>query len=205
MEQKVNYQKEYEKTIAQLDDRSHSLLLHCCCAPCASHCLSVTAERFDVSAFFYNPNIFPPDEYFIRLNELKRLVESMPLPRKVSVIEGDYEPDDFFAVSAGLENAPERGERCKKCFLLRLSETARTAKKQGYEYFGTTLTLSPLKDARLINETGKKLADIYCVKWLPADFKKHNGYLHSIELSNQYGLYRQNYCGCVFSRNGTKT
>lgn len=202
MNTKINFQKEYEKVVEQIKDGNpHSLLLHCCCAPCASHCLTVVTKDFDTSAFFYNPNIFPTEEYLYRLEELIRLTKSMPLPRPVRVIEGTYCPQDFFEVAKGLENAPERGERCYACFTLRLTETARAARTGGFEYFGTTLTLSPKKDEQVINAIGEKIASEYGVKWLPSDFKKQDGYLHSIALSKQYDLYRQNYCGCVYSKN----
>lgn len=202
MNTKTNFLKEYEKVVEQINDGNPpSLLLHCCCAPCASHCLTVVTKHFETSAFFYNPNIFPYEEYLYRLEELKRLTKSMPLPRPVRVIEGAYCPQEFFEIAKGLENAPERGERCHSCFALRLTETAKAAKTGGFEYFGTTLTLSPKKDEQVINAIGEKIAAEYGLKWLPSDFKKQDGYLHSVALSKQYNLYRQNYCGCVFSKN----
>ena len=202
MQNKINYQSKYDLLTQQLKQRQSppSLLLHCCCAPCASHCLTLLAQTFDVTAYFFNPNIFPPQEYTLREQELLRLTKQMLLPCPVNFISGEYQPQSFFDVAKGLETAPEGGKRCYECFYLRLKNTARQAKQNGFEYFCTTLTISPLKDAQLINEIGQRVAQEEGVKWLPADFKKQNGYLHSIKLSEQYGLYRQDYCGCVFSK-----
>lgn len=177
-----------------------SLLLHACCAPCSSACLEYLNENFDITVFYYNPNISPKSEFEKRLGEEKRLVSEMPLCKNVNVIEGEYNYNDFLEAIKGLEGAPEGGERCFKCYRLRLEKTAELAKEQGFDYFCTTLSISPLKNSQRINEIGAEIAEKYGVKWLPSDFKKKEGYKRSIELSKQYGLYRQNFCGCVFSK-----
>lgn len=202
MKQKINYQTLYDKLVLKLKSESNTptLLLHCCCAPCASHCLTLLTKSFDVSTYFFNPNIFPEEEYFRREQELQRLTKQLPLDRPVRTVLAKYQPQDFFNIATGLESAPEGGKRCRECFYHRLKHTAETARQNGFEYFCTTLTISPLKNAQLINEIGQQVAQEEGVKWLPSDFKKQDGYLHSIKLSNQYGLYRQDYCGCVFSK-----
>jgi len=185
---------------AELEKRGErpSLLLHACCAPCASHELTFLPDAFDVTVFYYNPNITEDEERQKRYLELERLISEM-CPQ-VGLIEGEGDGEKFLAVAKGLESAPEGGLRCARCFRLRLEETARRAAEEGYDYFATTLTLSPLKNPMLINEIGEKLAEQYGVKYLASDFKKDGGYQHSIELSKQYDLYRQNYCGCTFSK-----
>lgn len=177
-----------------------SLLLHSCCAPCSSYCLTYLADVFDITLYFYNPNITEKSEYDLRLAELERLVREMPLPRKVTVEPGPWDPDRFFEMAKGLEDAPERGARCVKCYTMRLEETARVAHEMKTDFFATTLTLSPLKDARVINSIGSRLTQEGSATYLETDFKKNGGYQKSIELSKEYGLYRQNYCGCVYSR-----
>ena len=177
-----------------------SLLLHACCAPCSSACLEYLNENFDITVFYYNPNISPKEEFEKRLNEEKRLVREMPLSGELKVIDGEYNYDEFLEAVKGLEGAPEGGERCFKCYRLRLEKTAALAKDKGFDYFCTTLSISPLKNSQKINEIGEAVAEEYGVKWLPSDFKKKNGYKRSIELSKQYDLYRQNFCGCVFSK-----
>ena len=177
-----------------------SLLLHACCAPCSSACLEYLNGNFDMTVFYYNPNISPKEEFEKRLSEEKRLVSEMPLSGDIRVIEGEYDYGDFLEAVKGLEDAPEGGERCFKCYRLRLEKTAELAKKKGFDYFCTTLSISPLKNSQRINEIGEAVAEQYGVKWLPSDFKKKEGYKRSIELSKQYGLYRQNFCGCVFSK-----
>lgn len=205
----VNYQKELEKLLEKLsrenrDEVSAStLLLHSCCAPCSSYVLEYLCERFRITVFYFNPNISDSVEYRHRVEEQKRLIrvynqEGRGYP--ISVIEGDYEPGCFFQMAQGLEDCPEGGERCFRCYELRLQETAKRAVEGGYDYFGTTLTVSPLKNAQKLNEIGNKLAEEYGADWLPSDFKKKNGYRRSVELSAEYGLYRQDYCGCVFSK-----
>lgn len=199
---KINYSLKTEEII-QNNKREHampSLLLHACCAPCSSACLEYLNGNFDMTVFYYNPNISPEAEFQKRLNEEKRLLCEMPLSKEIRVIEGEYNYDDFLEAVKGLENVPEGGERCFKCYRLRLEKTAALAKEQGFDYFCTTLSISPLKNSQKINEIGEAVAEKYGVKWLPSDFKKREGYKRSIELSRQYGLYRQNFCGCVFSK-----
>ena len=200
--QNRNYQKELEKLIEkqQRDGVMPSLLLHSCCAPCSSYVLEYLAPYFQICDFYYNPNISPKAEYEERKEELVRLISEMGLSTKVTFLEGTYQPEDFFAMAKGLEALPEGGERCFKCYEMRLRESAKMAKEQGADYFATTLTISPLKNAQKLNEIGERLAQEYGVKYLPSDFKKKNGYKRSVELSAQYELYRQNYCGCVFSK-----
>lgn len=200
--QNRNYQKELEKLIEkqQRDGEKPSLLLHSCCAPCSSYVLEYLAPYFNICDFYYNPNISPKQEYEDRKEELVRLIKEMGLSAEVTFLEGSYQPEDFFAMAKGLEDLPEGGERCFKCYEMRLRESARIAAEQGAEYFATTLTISPLKNAQKLNEVGERLAAEYGVKYLPSDFKKKNGYKRSVELSVQYELYRQNYCGCVFSK-----
>ncbi len=200
MQLNINYQKQLEKLIEGLGDRRPSLLLHACCAPCSSYCIEYLSRYFDITLFFYNPNITVKDEYEKRAGELRRLTEVMPLSSKVRVAEGEYEPQKFFEMSKGLENVAEGGERCFKCYELRLRETAAAAKEHGFDYFSTTLSISPLKNAGKLNEIGGRLSEEYGVAYLFSDFKKNNGYKRSIELSKEYNLYRQNYCGCVYSK-----
>ena len=199
---KINYQKLLEEKIEQLKGATTrpSLLLHCCCAPCSSYVLEYLTPHFDITAFFYNPNISPQEEYIFRLNELHRLIVEMRLSQKVKLIEADYEPEKFEALAQGLETCKEGAERCFKCYNLRLSKTAEIAKTQNFDYFATTLTVSPYKNADKLNEIAQQLSAAYKLNYLPSDFKKRNGYKRSIELSTQYNLYRQNYCGCRFSK-----
>lgn len=196
---KRNYQREMEEILHAAAQPPH-VLLHACCAPCSSAVLERLAAQAEITIFFYNPNILPEEEYKYRLTELKRLLSEMPLPGTISLTEGNYEPERFLAFAQELADEPERGERCRKCIRLRLEEAARAAKETGADYFATTLTVSPHKDAQYINEAGFSLAEIYGVPWLPSDFKKKEGYKRSIQLSGMYCLYRQNFCGCPFSR-----
>ena len=198
----VNYQKELEKLIEgqQKAGRVPRLFLHACCAPCSSYVLEYLSRFFSVTVFFYNPNISPKEEYEKRVAEIRRLISEMEFLHPVSMVEGEYKPEDFYEMAKGLEDVPEGGERCFRCYRLRMEEAARLAEQGGYDYFTTTLSISPLKNAGKINEIGQELSQIYKVEHLPSDFKKKNGYKRSIELSHEYGLYRQNYCGCVFSR-----
>lgn len=195
---KANYDAEMEKIISDFKetDKKPALLLHACCAPCSSACLERIKDFFDVTVYYYNPNIDSEEEYYKRANEQKRLCAEL----NVKVIIEEYRSDEFYSAVRGLENEPEGGKRCEKCFYLRLKKTAERAKEKGFDYFTTTLTLSPLKNAELLNETGEKAAAETGVGFLPSDFKKRGGYKRSIELSREYGLYRQNYCGCVFSK-----
>ena len=193
-----NYHLEMEE-ILRNEDHPH-ILMHACCAPCASACMERLAKSAQLTLFFYNPNIMPQSEYLCRLQELNRLVKVLPLPQEIPVLSGEYEPDRFLEFAKNLMDEPERGERCRQCIRLRLEQTAIRVKITGADYFGTTLTVSPHKDADFINQCGEEIAAEYGVKWLPTDFKKRDGYKRSIELSEQYGLYRQNYCGCIYSR-----
>lgn len=224
-----NYQKELDKIIEDLSVRRGAsvceeiaiqpprLLLHACCAPCSSYCLEYLRTYFDLTVFYYNPNITEDVEYRKRVAEERRLIEMMnfqacdlsgqqaedELPgqsAKIKIIEGDYNPSSFYEIAKGLEQCPEGGERCFRCYELRLRESARVAEEQHFDYFTTTLTISPLKNAAKLNEIGERLGEEYGVAYLPSDFKKRNGYKRSIELSKEYHLYRQDYCGCVYSR-----
>ena len=204
-----NYQKELEKIlekrtkeIAEEKKGGGRLLLHSCCAPCSSYVLEYLKEYFAITVFYYNPNISRSGEYRKRVEEQKRLIALYNQQKAgfpIRILEGDYEPEVFFREAAGLEKEPEGGKRCRKCFRLRLEKTAKEAQKGGYDYFGTTLTISPLKNAVLLNEIGESLALRYQVNWLFSDFKKKNGYKRSVELSKEYDLYRQDYCGCIYS------
>lgn len=198
-----NYQKEMEKIIDNLQGERKRLLLHSCCAPCSSAVLEKLQEVFEVTVFFYNPNISEDIEYQKRVVEQKRLVEAFNQKNPtcpIYMIDGDYEPQAFYDIAKGYESWPEGGERCFRCFALRLEKTARLAKEESYDFFTTTLTISPLKNAAKLNEIGEKLAKQYEITWLPSDFKKKEGYKRSIELSKEYDLYRQDFCGCAFSK-----
>ncbi len=200
---KRNYQRELEQLISAIEPgRVPTLLLHACCAPCSSYCLEYLSQYFSITVLFYNPNISPETEYNKRVDEIRRLIDELPVKNKVSLIEGRYLPTEFYNSVKGLEDEPEGGKRCHVCYELRLREAAITAKELGFDYFTTTLSISPLKDAEKLNEIGKRLSDEYGVAYLYSDFKKKNGYKRSIELSREYKLYRQNFCGCVFSRRG---
>ena len=198
----TNYQIILDKTIEKhiKAGETPSLLLHACCAPCSSYVLEYLSRYFKITLFYYNPNITEEAEYKKRTDEAKRLISEMPAENPIEFLEGKYDPDSFFEMSAGLENAPEGGERCFKCYRLRLRETADTAKKMGFDYFTTTLSISPLKNAQKLNEIGAEEAERADVPYLFSDFKKREGYKRSIQLSAQYNLYRQNYCGCVYSK-----
>ena len=200
MENRKNYDNLMRKVAEQEKDKKPKLLLHACCAPCSSASLERVASDFEVTVFFYNPNITDEEEYRRRSAEEKRLIQQMPCTGSVSFLEGEYNPGRFFEVSKGLEKEPEGGARCKECFRLRIAETVKKAEELGFAYVTTTLTISPLKNAALLNGIGEEETIGKTVKWLPSDFKKRNGYKRSIELSKEYNLYRQNYCGCVFSR-----
>ncbi|MBR2354734.1 MAG: epoxyqueuosine reductase QueH [Clostridia bacterium] len=199
---KKNYSLVLEQTLKELtNSNSHpSLLLHACCAPCSSYVLEYLADRFDLSLFFYNPNISPKEEYDFREQELCRLVRDMHLSDRVGIIHAPYLPEEFNSIAEGLESEPEGGSRCFRCYRLRLSKAAEEARKRGFDYFTTTLSISPYKNADWLNEIGKEEADIHGVRYLFSDFKKKNGYKRSCELSAEYGLYRQDYCGCIHSK-----
>lgn len=198
-----NYQREMDAVLAEIkkQEKVPKLLLHSCCAPCSSYVLEYLSEYFEITVYYYNPNIYPPAEYLKRVEEQERLINEMKFTHPVRLRSGIYEPDEFFRMAKGLENEPEGGERCFKCYKLRLMEAVKVAEAGHYDYFTTTLTISPLKDAEKLNEIGEKLGKEYHVAYLPSDFKKKDGYKRSIELSEEHNLYRQNYCGCVYSRN----
>lgn len=197
---KINYQKETDKVIESLDGTVPTLFLHSCCAPCSSYTLEYLSKYFSITVFYFNPNISPKAEFDKRFAEQKRLIEALPSENKISLICGDYNYDEFLNIARGYESVPEGGERCFRCYRMRLEKTAELAKQNGFDYFCTTLSISPLKNSQKINEIGFDVAEKYGVKWLPSDFKKREGYKRSIELSREYDLYRQNFCGCVFSK-----
>lgn len=197
--EKRNYQREMEAEIAGLEGRRPTLLLHSCCGPCSSAVLERLAEHFRVTVLYYNPNIEPEEEYLHRLSEQKRLLSL--LPEEIPMLDCGYDHDAFEDFAPAMADAPEGGERCLACFAMRLNRTAELAKEHGFEYFTTTLSVSPHKNADNVNRIGEAAGKRYGVKYLFADFKKKNGYLRSLELSKQYGLYRQDYCGCRYSMN----
>lgn len=199
---KENYQKRLDEIISkeQAAGRVPRLLLHSCCAPCSSYVLEYLSAFFSITVLYYNPNISPKEEYDTRIAELRRLVEEMPCKHPVTFLAGRYEPERFYREVQGLENCKEGGDRCTVCYRMRLCEAAIVAKEGGFDYFTTTLSISPLKDAQRLNAIGAEMAEKYGVAYLFSDFKKRNGYKRSVELSEEYGLYRQNYCGCVFSK-----
>lgn len=197
--QKINYQYKLDELINSLDSTPR-LLLHSCCAPCSSYCLEYLSEYFSITVLYYNPNISPEDEFIKRAEEQKRLISQLKVKNPVSLVIDEYDANEFFDAVKGLEHIKEGGERCFKCYRLRLGRAAKYAKEHNFDYFCTALSISPLKNAQKINETGEELSEIYDVKFLPSDFKKKGGYQRSIELSREYNLYRQNYCGCVFSK-----
>lgn len=199
---KVNYQKQLDKIIDEIQNNSKTptLLLHSCCAPCSSYVLEYLSQYFKITVFYYNPNISPKEEYIKRVEEQKRLISQLPVKNPVDFIEGDYEPQDFYDIAKGLEQVPEGGERCFNCYKLRLEKTAKLAYDLNMDYYTTTLSISPYKNALKLNEIAEELSEIYSVKNLPSDFKKKEGYKRSIQLSKEYDLYRQDYCGCIFSK-----
>ena len=201
---KRNYQKELERVLEPLsrEGRAPTLFLHSCCAPCSSYVLEYLSQYFRITVYYYNPNISPREEYDERVREVKRLIQELPARYPIRFVEGSYEPERFYEMARGHEADPEGGERCGLCFALRLSEAARLAAEGGYDWFTTTLTISPLKDAKRLNAIGEEMGKRFGVAFLNSDFKKRDGYKRSIELSARYHLYRQNYCGCVFSRRG---
>lgn len=201
---KVNYQIRLDKILKGLEEarKVPRLLLHSCCAPCSSYVLGYLSEYFKITVFYYNPNIAPEEEYRQRVEEQQRLIREMPFKYPVTFREGTYDPERFYEAVRGLEDLPEGRERCHVCYRLRLSEAAAVAKEGAYDYFTTTLSISPLKDAQKLNEIGEQVGQEWGVAYLPSDFKKRGGYGRSVELSAQYHLYRQDYCGCIFSRRG---
>ncbi len=201
-----NYQKELDKLIEKLvrdGGTPKHLVLHSCCAPCSSYCLEYLSQYFKITVFYYNPNITLEPEYRHRVEEQKRLIAAYNAKGDkypIGIVEGDYEPALFLELSKGLEECPEGGERCFRCYRMRLEKTVALAKTLQADYFATTLTISPLKNAQKLNEIGEELGATCGVSWLPSDFKKRNGYKRSVELSAEYDLYRQDYCGCGFSK-----
>lgn len=204
-DQHRNYQRELDKLINNIEEtgKRPRLLLHACCAPCSSYVLEYLSSWFDICVYFYNPNIDTREEYDKRAEELRSMIQRMKVP--VRLIVAEYDPESFYRMARGHEKDPERGERCRLCYELRLKETARLLKElsekgESFDYFCTSLSISPLKDAKALNDIGERIAASEGLSFLPSDFKKRNGYKRSIELSAIYGLYRQDYCGCVFSR-----
>ena len=203
---KRNLSKELDRLIGCIsaEDIVPKLLLHSCCAPCSSYVIEYLSQYFAITVFYYNPNISEREEYTKRVEEQKRFISEFPAKNKVNFIEGDYEPEEFYKTVRGLEKEPEGGKRCFKCYELRLRKTAELAKQLGFDYFTTTLTISPLKNSVILNKTGLKVAQDMGTQYLLSDFKKKEGYKRSIELSKEYNLYRQNYCGCVYSKREEK-
>ena len=207
----INYQKKLDALLEEISRQTQQgekvprLFLHSCCAPCSSYVLEYLSDYFEITDFFYNPNIEPPEEYRRREEELVRLIAEMKPRYPVHFCAGRYDPGEYYRAVKGLEQIREGGERCFACYRLRMEEAARLAAEGAYDYFTTTLSISPLKNAQKINEIGEELAGTYQVRHLPSDFKKRNGYLRSIQLSREYDLYRQDYCGCVFSKKERET
>ncbi len=199
---KQNYQKELEKRIAKHQQAGEipTLLLHSCCAPCSSYVLEYLSDYFKITVFYYNPNIYPDEEYHKRAEEQRAFIARLPARYPIRFVEGPFDKERFYQMARGLEEIPEGGERCFRCYELRLREAARYARERGMDYFTTTLSISPLKNAEKLNEIGQALGEEYGVAYLVSDFKKKNGYQRSVELSREYGMYRQDYCGCVYSR-----
>ena len=200
MEQKKNYQIMLDTILKGLGDEAPTLMLHSCCAPCSSYVLEYLAEYFKITVVYYNPNISPEAEFRKREEEQRRFISQLPVKNPITLLTQSYDPNEFYEAVKGLEQEPEGGKRCFVCYRLRLERAARLAKEQGFDWFTTTLTLSPLKNSQIINRIAEEVSQKYGVKNLPSDFKKREGYKRSIELSREYGLYRQNYCGCEFSK-----
>lgn len=198
---KINYQNELDKTLSDIEraGTTPSLLLHSCCAPCSSYVLEYLSRYFKITVFYYNPNIYPEEEFYKRRSEQERFISQLPTKNPISFIGTEHMSEEFYKAVKGLEHIKEGGERCFACYRLRLEESAIAARDMGADYFTTTLSISPMKNAQKLNEIGGELGEKYGVKYLFSDFKKRNGYKRSTELSREYGIYRQNYCGCVFS------
>ena len=196
----MNYDILMEEEIEKIKGKEKTLLLHACCAPCSSAVLERLGNIFKITILYYNTNITDKEEYDKRLEEIHKFIEKFETKYKIDIIDGRYDKNEFFEMAQGLENEPEKGKRCYKCYNLRLEETAKIAKEKNFDYFTTTLSLSPYKNSNWINEIGENLKDKYQVEYLYSDFKKKNGYKRSIELSKEYNLYRQNYCGCIYSK-----
>ena len=198
----INYQKVLDKTILDITNKKivPTLLIHSCCAPCSSYTLEYLSKYFKITVLYYNPNIFPKEEYEYRISEQDRLIKEMEFENQVDFISTEYTPEDYYSQIKGYENEKEGGKRCEICFKIRVEKTAQIAKKMGFDNFVTTLSISPMKNSALLNKIGKELEEKYNVKYLLSDFKKKNGYKRSVELSKIYDLYRQDYCGCVYSK-----
>lgn len=197
--EKINYQRRLDELLKTISGTPR-LLLHSCCAPCSSYCLEYLSRYFAITVLYYNPNIYPEEEFVKRAEEQRRLISELKTDNPVELVVAEYDPEEFFSAVKGLEQCAEGGERCFVCYRLRLQRAAEYAAENGFDYFCSTLSISPLKNAQKLNEIGSELSEIYKVPNLPNDFKKKGGYLRSIELSREHGLYRQNYCGCVFSK-----
>ena len=200
----MNYQVLMDEIIENEKGKNKKLLLHACCAPCSSYVLEYLSKHFDITIFYYNPNIYPYDEYKKRIIEVDKLIKKMNLTN-VNLIEAEYDNDEFMKFAEPMKDEKEGGPRCFKCYELRLRKTVEYAKENGFDYFTTTLSISPYKNAKKLNEIGEELSKKYGIKYLYADFKKKNGYKRSIELSKIYDLYRQDYCGCIYSKKSTNT
>ena len=198
----MNYQKKMEDIIEENKKNNlvPTILLHSCCAPCSSHVIDVLSKHFNITILYYNPNIEPYEEYLKRKEEEIRFIKEYNNTNRLDIIDCDYDNEKYHELVKGLEDCKEGGNRCFKCYRMRLEYTAIKAKELNYDYFGTTLTVSPYKNSQKLNEIGEELEKIYNIKYLYSDFKKNNGYKHSIEMSKEYNLYRQNYCGCIYSQ-----
>lgn len=199
---RINYQRKMEDIIQENSEKGKvpSLLIHSCCAPCSSYCLEVLSSYFNITVFYYNPNIYPPEEYAVRAKEQERFIKTFPAKYPITFVEGSYETERFYEMAKGFEHVKEGHERCYKCYELRLRETCEYSKRNGFDYFATTLSISPMKNAAWLNEIGERLQEEYGISYLYSDFKKKNGYKRSTEISNEYGMYRQYYCGCIYSK-----
>ena len=198
---KKNYYIDFEKVIREIDlENPPSLLLHSCCGPCSTSVLELLSDYFKVTLLYYNPNIYPSDEYYKRLEEQKKVLDKVNGRFEIKFLEGRYDPSEYFDAVKGVEHLPEGSQRCFNCYELRLKEAAQFAKNLNMDYFATTLSVSPYKNAQIINELGEKIANEYGVLHLPNDFKKKDGYKKSVELSKSWNIYRQDYCGCPFSK-----
>ncbi len=199
---KENYQKVLDHTIEEITASGcvPTLLIHSCCAPCSSYVLEYLSQFFRITVLYYNPNIYPEEEYYKRVKEQEHFIQKFPAKHPITFLEGSYDKELFYQKVAGLEQEPEGGKRCTVCFMMRLEEAGEAARRLHMDYFTTTLSISPLKDAQRLNEIGQSVAQKVGVSYLVSDFKKKNGYQRSVELSREYGMYRQDYCGCVFSK-----
>jgi len=195
----INYQAKLDEIIENLD-YTPRLLLHTCCAPCSSRCIEYLSNYFDITVLYYNPNISPVEEYIKRKEEQIRFLNEFNSKNKLDILDIEYNYQDFLNIVDGLENEKEGGKRCFNCYRLRLEKTAKVALENNYDFFGTTLTVSPYKNSQILNKIGEELENKYNIKYLFSDFKKKEGYKRSIELSKEYNLYRQDYCGCVYSK-----